>query len=108
MKTQKFLIIGMALVAIAVMTMPYFASADHADLKQNVFSIDTLKTPLLICVGAPNGSNMPQCSNLCDFVAEIAQIIYFMIALIIWIVAPVMVAIGGFMYMLAGVSPERV
>ncbi len=112
---KNFLIAGLAFVAIMTVTAPYVASADTIGVKSNVFSLDTLKGPLLICVGAPvpgsSGGAGPVsavCNNLCDLVAQFANIIYFFIAVVIWIVVPALVAVGGIMYMLAGPNPSMV
>jgi hypothetical protein len=113
MKLRNLLIVGLTLFSLAATFAPFLASADHAVLKSNVFSIDTLKGPLLVCIGAQpvgstSGSELPTCSSLCDVIAEGAQIIYFVIALIIWAIAPIIVAISGVMYMLAGTNPGMI
>jgi hypothetical protein len=113
MKKEKLLIAGLAFLSIAAIAAPYVASANRAEIKSNVFDVTILKGPLLICQGNlyldnKNTVNPNACVNLCDFVAQVANIIYFMIALIIWIIAPALVATGGIMYMLAGPNPDMV
>jgi hypothetical protein len=39
---------------------------------------------------------------LCDLLSTILNVIYFVIAAVIWIIVPIDIAIGGMMYMLAG------
>jgi hypothetical protein len=103
MKQQKILTAILAFLSLANIATPYLASANHTPIKSNVFDPSTIAGPLLVCSG--DTSNFNPCTDLCDFVAQFAQIIYFMIALVIWIIAPILVAVGGIMYMLAGANP---
>lgn len=52
---------------------------------------------------APNPN---ACNNVCDLVAQILQIVYFIIAAAMWIVAPILVSLGGITIMAAGANPE--
>jgi len=92
---------------------PFIAFADHASINSKVFLPTILNGPLLVCVGSTNNNNtggntLPPCNNVCDLVAQIANIIYFMIGVVIWIVTPVLIATAGIMYMLGGPNPEMV
>ena len=53
------------------------------------------------------GAKLPPCQNLCDFVAQIIQILYFLIGVGIWIVIPVMFVWGGVSIMLARGNPAK-
>ena len=113
---EKFTIILLAALSLFSLLIPLaapsLALAATAPLKTNVFNPTILAGPLTICVGAPStnsgSNNLPTCSNLCDLVAQIAQVIYFAIAVVIWIITPIMAAVGGIMIMLGGASPEMV
>lgn len=91
-----------------------FASAASADSKlpnAAIWNPQILQGPLVTCRGSASStpvsgtSNLPVCSNLCDFVSTILNVAYFMMGVVIWIIAPITVAIGGIMYMLAGPNP---
>lgn len=95
------------------MAAPFIAFADHAPINSQVFFPTILNGPLLVCVGSTNnnngtGSTLPPCNNLCDLVAQIANIIYFIIGVVIWIITPILIAVAGIMYMLGGPNPEMV
>lgn len=89
---------------------PSVVFAATAPLKSNVFNPTILAGPITLCVGAPTtnsgNNNLPTCSNVCDFIVEVEQVIYYMIAVVIWIIVPILVAVGGIMIMLAGANPE--
>jgi uncharacterized membrane protein YgcG len=118
----KYITIGLAIFATALVLipvmMPSAAFAASNPIKSNVLdplsSLFALKGPLTVCVGAPSGnassttSSMPICNNLCDLVAQIANVIYFTIAVVIWIIAPILVAVGGVMIMLGGANPGMI
>ena len=97
----------MILIA-ATLALPYVTFADHNPINSNVFIPTILKGPLVICTGVPTtgGPIQKTCNNLCDLVAQIANVIYFMIAVVIWIIMPILVVIGGIMIMLSGANPE--
>ena len=107
--------LGFGLMLLAIILAPSFASADIAPLKTNVIDplspFFALKGPLTLCVGSASANtadNLPVCNNLCDLIAQIAQIIYFVIALVIWAIAPVLITVGGVMIMLGGASSELI
>jgi hypothetical protein len=97
------------LLAVLMVASPYIAFAAHNPISSNVFSPTILQGPLLICTGVPtNGAVASQCNNLCDLVAQIANVIYFAIAVVIWIITPILVAFGGIMIMIGGASSEMI
>ncbi len=110
---KKTAIAAITLIILSA-TLPSAVFAANSGVKSNVFLPTILDGPLLICVGAPNGSGAASgavssvCNNLCDLVAQIANIIYYMIGVVIWIVTPILVAVGGIMIMLGGANPEMV
>jgi hypothetical protein len=107
---------GLGTLSLIAILIPIFAPgaamAATAALKSNVFNPSILTGPLTLCVGSPavntGGNNLPTCQNLCDFLVQVAQVIYFAIGVVIWIIVPILVAIGGLMILLAGASPELV
>jgi hypothetical protein len=113
----KRIAIGAGALLAALIILPNFAFANTTGLKANVL-IPTaddfaLKGPLLVCTGVPNtnsnnGAPNATCQNVCDLITQIANIIYFLIAVVLWIVTPILVATGGLMIMLGGASPEMV
>jgi hypothetical protein len=66
--------------------------------------------PILVCNGANAGTsnNLPTCNNICDLVAQVANVIYFAIAVVIWIVTPVLIAYSGIRFMIAGANAEMI
>jgi hypothetical protein len=117
MKKLFALIVGSGLIALLLtplfMPSAVFAATGPLNLKTDVFNPTILAGPIILCVGASPTNNagntsMPVCNNLCDLVAQIAQVIYYAIAVVIWIVTPVLVAVGGIMIMLGGANPEMV
>ena len=119
MKTTTKLKFAYALPLIAVM-LPYvvFAAA-QSSIHDNVWSINTLKGPLVTCWGAPvtytnntsgNGfttsTNPNACHDVCDLVATTANVVYFGIGVVIWIIAPIMFAWSGISLMLSRGNPE--
>src|ERR1700733_13887411 len=97
---KKLLNLGFALIALAAIiipiAMPSVVFAATSAIKTNVFDPTILAGPLIVCVGTPSQTTqlLPVCQNLCDLVAQIAQIIYYAIAVVLWIVAPILIAVG--------------
>lgn len=110
---KKTAIAAIVLIVLSI-ALPSAVFAANSGVKSNVFLPTILNGPLLICVGAPNGNNAASgavsnvCSNLCDLVAQIANVIYYMIGVVIWVITPILVAVGGIMIMLGGANPEMV
>jgi hypothetical protein len=98
---RKFLVAGLAFASIAMIALPYLALADHNAIKSNPFDPTILAGPLVVCIGTAGG-NIPPCNNLCDLIAQIANVIYFMMAVVIWIIAPITITIAGIRIMMAG------
>ncbi len=66
--------------------------------------------PLVSCTGNylptnSDGSTPNPCTSLCDLIDTAINIIYFGMTLAIFIIAPVMIVIGGIMIMLSGANP---
>jgi Type IV secretion system pilin len=90
----------------------------------NVWNPSTLAGPLLVCGGDPvlkdangnvirdaQGNALPNpnaCHNICDVFEQIANIVYFTIAVVIWIITPLVIAIGGIFIMLGGANPGMI
>lgn len=111
-----FQIVPLVLILVSSLAVPVLASAqappqaaNTAIINNNVWDINILKGPLVTCVGA-TGTNLPEkntCSSLCDLIGQIAHIIYFMIAVVIWILTPIFVAVAGITFMMSRGNPER-
>lgn len=68
--------------------------------------------PLVSCTGfypsttaTFNSGNLPPCTSLCDLIDTAINVIYFGITLALFVIAPIVVAIGAIMIMLAGANP---
>ena len=100
----------LSIIALAILLVPFVASACSLP---DVWNPGTLLNGPLVTCGAPkimdsNGNlvyNSHACANLCDLVCTAANVIYFGIAFVIWIIAPLMIVVGGIMYMLGGANP---
>lgn len=110
-KTAGRIILFLALFAFVA--APLFASA------QNASGIPYWpQNGLISCTGnysyngtngnftGSNPSGQPPCSSLCDLVQTIVNIVYFLITICLFILAPIMVAVGGIMMMISGANPE--
>lgn len=93
MKKNAAYLFPLVLIIMAT-AMPYVASAT---INSNVWDIKTLQGPLISCTGAntPGGTDNKNCQDLCDLVETSANVIYFGIAVVIWIIAPIMIAWVG-------------
>lgn len=96
-------------IVIPVLAMVVLPSiilvASAASINNNVWDVTILKGPLVTCTGTGSGGTNA-CTSLCDLTATIIHIIYFGIAVVIWIVTPVMIAWGGIRLMLTRGNPE--
>jgi len=100
----------LSIIAAALLLVPYVASACTVP---DVWKPSTiLNTSLVSCTGniytvtgAPGTLNTNACSNLCDLVCTTTRVIYFGIAFVIWIILPIMIIVGGIMYMMGGANP---
>lgn len=62
--------------------------------------------PLVSCTGNYlSGDTGSQCKSLCDLINTAVNIVYFLISVALFIIAPLSVAVGGIMIMLAGANP---
>ncbi len=102
MKTK---LIG-ALALFAIIT-PYLAFACNAH--STVWDPSILKGPLISCTGAgtAGGTDNANCHDLCDLVCTAGNVIYFGIGVVIWIIAPIMIAWSGIMLLISRGSPEK-
>lgn len=108
--------VAYSIPVIAAIVLPYLvfvASAAPRPINSNVWNPTILKGPLVTCWGPPitfdsSGreiANTNACLNLCDLVGTSANVIYFGIGVIIWIVAPILIAWGGLKFMLSRGDP---
>lgn len=62
--------------------------------------------PLVSCTGNYlSGSGATPCTNLCDLINTFVNIVYFLISIALFIIAPLSFAVGGIMIMFAGANP---
>jgi hypothetical protein len=102
-----FQVLPLVLVLIFSLALPSLTFAQAVN--NNVWDINILKGPLVTCVGAP-ASGQPgttPCQSLCDLVGQVAHVIYFMIAVVIWILTPIFVAWAGIRFMLSRGNAEQ-
>ncbi len=94
-------------LALFVIVTPYLA---FAAINSNVWSPTILKGPLISCTGAgtAGGTDTKNCQNLCDLVSTAANVIYFGIGVVIWIIAPIMIAWSGIRLLIARGRPEKI
>jgi hypothetical protein len=55
---------------------------------------------------ANNPNTVPACTSLCDLIDTFINVIYFVMSIALFIVAPVACVVGGIMILVAGASPE--
>ena len=91
------------LVALVAITLPSFASAAVPNVWPTGFW-----GPLLSCSGNYTNGSLPPCTSLCDLISTIENIIYFGISVVVFIIAPVLFAWGGIMYMVSRGSPDGI
>jgi hypothetical protein len=100
------------LVIFASVAIPFFvfaAANGSVRVNTNVWDPAILKGPLIVCTGNyASNQNLPQCSDLCDFVSEAIQILYYMIGVAIWVILPIYFAIAGISFMVARGDPGAI
>lgn len=110
MKLKKILqALPLVLALLPTFAIPSFALA--ATVNNNVWNPTILAGPLVVCTGNLTNVNGGQasnpCTSLCDLIAEFAQVTYFMIGVVIWILAPIMIAWAGISMLMARGNPEK-
>lgn len=64
---------------------------------------------LVSCTGNYLPSNTgPQCTDLCDLIDTVINVLYFGMTIAIFVIAPIMFVVGGIMLLLAGANPEMI
>src|SRR5690242_8314340 len=101
---QKVVLLIPLLFAVA---SPFVAFAASAPVRSNVWSISILKGSLVTCTGTGSGTVKYACENLCDLISTVANVVYFFIGFVIWIVTPIMFAWSGILFMLARGNPGK-
>ncbi len=108
-------------VVVILAIAPALTFAAHNAPNTSVWNPTILAGPLTVCSGNYSGSGgttsgsynggsfgaIPPCQDLCDLVAEIIQIIYFIIGVGIWIIVPIMAAWGGIIIMISHGDPAK-
>ncbi len=95
------------LLPLALMLLPTLVLACTAN--SNVWNIKILQGPLITCTGAgaTGGTDNKNCQSFCDLVCTVANVVYFSIGVVIWIIAPIMFAWSGLSIILSRGSPEK-
>ncbi len=55
----------------------------------------------------PNGTQIPPCESLCDIFEALQRILYFALTILMYVLVPVMVFIGGFLMLISGGNPSQ-
>jgi Type IV secretion system pilin len=103
MSTKRKL--AFAIPVIAFVVFPSVLLVALASTTNNVWDVSILAGPLVTCTGT--GGGVPACQSLCDLVATVIHVVYFGIAVVIWIVTPIMFALSGIRFMMAGANPAQ-
>jgi hypothetical protein len=108
---KKTLIVA-AVLALSFSPMLAFAANQWSWTNlPSVWNISVLQGPLVTCTGDITGLNPTSggptnpCQSLCDLILTIVVDIYIAIAFVIWIILPIMIIVGGIMYMMGGADP---
>ena len=100
-------------ITVLFAIFPALTFAAHIAPNTNIWTPEILQGPLVVCTGnylspqAPYGASS-QCQNLCDLVAQIIQIIYFVMGVGLWIVVPIMAGWAGVNIVIARGNPTKV
>jgi Type IV secretion system pilin len=106
---NTFAKIALGIILISSVAFPFIASAYTTP---NLWGNPPgFWGPLVSCTGNylsqnGDGSTPTPCTNLCNLIGTIINIIYFALSIAIFIVAPISLIAGGIMIMLAGANPE--
>jgi hypothetical protein len=98
---------GLPVVAfLVVLLLPAIVFACNAN--SNVWNISILKGPLITCTGAGavGGTDQKNCTDFCDLICTSANVIYFGIGVVLWIIMPIMFAWSGLMLILSRGNPN--
>jgi hypothetical protein len=91
-------------IALILFFIPFLAFACSA--KSNVWDPTILKGPLVTCTGVgAGGTDNKSCQDLCDLICTTANIIYFAIAFVLWIIIPIMFVWGGIQLIVSTGNP---
>ncbi len=109
-------------MAVLAMLLPIAASADTFNPgNTNIWDLNIVRGPLVLChgntviLGSVDKFGVPTisaekdtCRDICNLIETIVHLIYFGMGVILWIVAPILFGVGGFMLLIAGASPEMI
>jgi Mn2+/Fe2+ NRAMP family transporter len=105
--TKKIVIVAALTVALL---SPYAAFANSNPIRSNVWNPTILRGPLVTCTGTGSqdtNPTFPACQSLCDLVSTFANVVYFFIGVVIWIIAPIMIAWSGITFMTSRGNTSR-
>lgn len=106
MSTRKKLAIAIPIIVFVVLPfIALVASAASRAPNEAVWNPKILAGPLVTCTGTGGPNGLPACQNLCDMISTFANVVYFGIGVVIWIITPIMIAWGGVRLLTSGGSP---
>ena len=104
---SRWLFVVIAFIAFA----PALTFAKTIPIRQDVWNPTILAGPLTVCSGnyinAGTTYQSAQCQDLCDLFGQIIAIIYYIMAVGIWIIIPVMVLWAGIKLMMSRGDPAK-
>jgi len=97
----------MAVIVGSSIFLPLIASAYTTYTTPNIWGTPPgFWGPLVSCTGNyTTPGSMTPCTSLCDLIDTFINIVYFGMSIAIFIIAPIMVVVGGIMIMFAGANP---
>lgn len=105
---MKYFALSAAIISLAIFALAA-PSAAHAALPPVGFPY---WGPLLSCTASSpsvsGNSSLPPCQNICDLLATAQRILYFIITIAIFIIAPIMFVWGGVLFITSMGSAERI
>jgi uncharacterized BrkB/YihY/UPF0761 family membrane protein len=91
-----------------------FAATSAITVRQDVWNPTILAGPLTVCTGnylvggnTTNTGGLPTCTDLCDLFGQIIAILYYLMAVGIWIIVPIMFLWSGVSLMISRGDPGK-
>ena len=108
---MKKVIVAIPLILLLVPALAFAVTPGQPNYA--VWNPSILAGPLVTCTGtggsgSSGGTSLPACTSLCDLLNTIANVIYFMIGVVIWILTPIFVAWAGIRFMLSRGNSEGI
>lgn len=91
-------------VLVLFFAPPLFASA----IGLPYFGVNTPGPNGLLSCSGTGGGGLPMCSSVCDILVTGQRILYFAITIALFVIAPLMLAWGGILWLTSSGSEERI